>query len=292
MKTHLNLLAILIVTILSSCQKDPLSVIDSGTWNKERNILGISFSGQVGTTTIVRDSSGATIDFLSYSDDFANITLKSLEVSYGANASVKVGEKLNFNNADHSATITVLPANGEPLVWKIKVALYENPYIGTWGIQTFRFKWDDWNGWGLSGEDDVVAKMTSAAAGLDDAITFGAVEGVDSTGSLYGNYERTPGPDGAFGSYISPLGSDFSYKFGELPNGKGKYFINPDNSISVAIEGSGQKFNSKGMKTTDGQTMTYELNSPQDWSIDWNDYYGSENQFKVAYEIWYILKKS
>ena len=291
MKTYKYILVIMITAILSGCQKDPLSVVNDGAWNKERNILNISFAGQVGSTTITRDGNTATIEFLSYSDDFSAIAVNALEVSFGASASVSVGEKLNFNNPDHSATIKITPVNGEPLDWTIKVALYDNPYAGTWGVETFRFKWDDWFGWGLAGEDDVVAKMSTTAKGLDDAITFGAIEGVEPSGSLYGSYERAAGADGSFGSYISPLGTDFSYKFGQLPNGKGKYFINPDNTISVEIDGSGQKLTSKGSKTTDGQTMNYQLDSPQDWSIDWNDYYGSENQFKVAYEIWYILKK-
>jgi len=292
MKSYKYLLVIMITAILSGCQKDPLSEINDGAWNKERNILNISFAGQVGSTTIKRIGDTATIEFLSYSADFSAIAVNSLEVSYGANASVSVGEKLNFDNPDHSASIKITPVNGEPLVWTIKVDLYDNPYAGTWAIQTFRFKWDDWFGWGLSGEDNVVAKMSAVAKGLDDVITFGGIEGVDPSGSLYGSYERAAGADGLFGSYISALGTDFSYKFGQLPGGKGKYFINPDNSISVEMEGSSQKITSKGSKSTDGQTMDYQLNSPQDWSIDWDDYYGSENQLKMAYEIWYILTKN
>lgn len=291
MKNLKYILVLLVSALMIACQKDPMAEITEGGWNKERNIINIAFQGQIGVATIVRNGEDATIEFLYNSSDFSAIKLSSIELSYGATSSVNVGETLNFSGTGNTATITVTPVNGEPLVWTLKVGLYVNPYQGSWAIQTFRFKWDDWNGWGLAGEDNVAAKMTSVSAGLDDILTFGSIEGVDLTGSYYGSYERTKGADGNYGSYISPLGNDWSAKFGQLPNGKGKYFINPDNTISIEIEGSDVRINSMGVKTTDGTTMTYELFSPQIWTIDWDDYYGTENQLKVAYNIWYILTK-
>jgi len=275
-----------------ACQKDPLSEIRDGGWNKERNIIGISFAGQIGLTTIVRDGTNATIGFLDYSSDFSNIQINALEVSYGASASVKVGDKLNFNNAEKTATITITPANGEPLIWKIVAGQYVNPYNGTWSIQSFRMKWDDWNGWGLSGEANVADKLSSAAPGMDDMITFGGIDGVDeASGAVYGAYERTSGANGSFATYISPLGNNWSNLLGQLPNGKGKYYINADNTITIVLEGSTAKYNSKGSTATDGATMTYGLNTSQIWTIDWNDYYSTENQLKMVYQLWYLLKK-
>ena len=51
-------LALTLVTLFG-CQKDPLSEIKDGGWNKERNIIGISFDGQIGQTTIARDGADA-----------------------------------------------------------------------------------------------------------------------------------------------------------------------------------------------------------------------------------------
>jgi hypothetical protein len=133
--------------------------------------------------------------------------------------------------------------------------------------------------------------MTSATAGNDDIITFSAIEGADVSGIFYGSYERTKGTDGAYGSYKSPAGTDWSDKFGQLPNGKGKYYINPDNSVSIEVEGSSKKLTSVGTTASTATTMTYDLNAQQIWTIDWNDYYGTENQLKMAYKIWYILIK-
>ena len=291
MKIYKFVFLTLILASMFACQKDPMSEIKDGAWNKERNIIDISFSGQIGKVKIVRSGTNATIEFLDYSEDFSNIQINSLEISYGASATVKAGDKLNFNNAAKTATVTVTPANGEPLVWTIKAGLYVNPYRGSWTIKNFRMKWDDYNGWGLSGEADVALKMTKAAPGTDDVLTFGGIDGVDASGGYYGVYERTSGSDGLFASYISPKGNDWSDKFGQLPNGKGKYVINPDNTISITLDGSTKKYNSKGSTASDGSVMTYELNAAQVWTIDWNDYYSTENQLKMTYKLWYTLNK-
>jgi hypothetical protein len=291
MKTLKYILVLMVATVFFSCQKDPLKEINDGSWNKEKNIISISFSDQIGKTTIVRTDTNATITFLDFAEDFSAIEITSLEVSYGATASVAVGQKLDFNNPEKTTTIIITPVNGEPLTWTIKAGQYVNPYKGTWGIQSFKFKWDDWNGWGLQGEATVASKMTSATAGNDDIITFSAIEGADVSGIFYGSYERTKGTDGAYGSYKSPAGTDWSDKFGQLPNGKGKYYINPDNSVSIEVEGSSKKLTSVGTTASTATTMTYDLNAQQIWTIDWNDYYGTENQLKMAYKIWYILIK-
>lgn len=291
MKTYKFILVMMVTTLFLGCQKDPLKDITEGSWNKERNIINISFSDQIGKTTITRTDTDAIITFLDFAEDFSTIEVTGLEVSYGASSSVAVGQKLDFSNPDKTATITITPVNGEPLTWIVKAGKYVNPYKGTWGIQSFKFKWDDYNGWGLQGEATVDSKMSSTAPGLDDILTFGGIEGSDASGAFYGSYERTKGADGAYPSYTSPAGTDWSEKFGQLPNGKGKYFINADNTVSIEIDGSSKRLTSKGSQATDGLTMTYDLNSPQIWTIDWDNYYGTENQLKMAYEIRYILKK-
>lgn len=291
MKTNKYIMVIMLAATLFGCQKDPLSEINDGAWNKERNIINIGFAGQVGKATIVRNGDDATIEFVSFSDDFSAIEVTSLELSYGATASISVGGKLNFSNTDHTATITVQPVNGEPLTWTIKASSFTNPYAGTWSIQNFKFKWDDWNGWGLSGEAEVALKILTAAPGTDDIIFFSGIEGIETSGAFYGTYERSSGANGEFGAYISPIGTDWSDKFGQLPNGKGKYYINADNTVSIEIEGSGKKYTSTGATALTSTTMTYSLISPQTWTINWDDYYSTENQLKVAYQIWYSLTK-
>ena len=291
MKRYIRNLLLLVAgaVVATSCQKDPLDDITEGGWNRERNIIGISFKGQIGKAEIVRTGDDATIKFICNTSDMSSVELADMELSVGAKASVNIGDKLNFDNPENIAVINVTAATGAVLEWKVKAEKFVNPYEGTWSIQRFFFKYDDWNGWGLAGENFVSAAIPNAAKSDDDIITFGAVEGVDATGAIYGAYERTAGANGEFGSYVSREGKDWAFKFGQLPAGKGKYFINPDNTISVEIDGTNKKYTSKGITESTASSIKFELKADQIWEINWDDYYCAENQIRMAYQVWYDL---
>ena len=59
---YLKILLLILTTsaFLWSCQKNPLDEVNEGKWNKERNILGITFNGQVGDAVIDRTGDSAT----------------------------------------------------------------------------------------------------------------------------------------------------------------------------------------------------------------------------------------
>lgn len=288
----LNIFLILLVMVISySCSKEDYYI--SNIKSNERAIIAAQVKNQVGTPVITRTSDVSSVKVMVFGklDDLKSLA-PVFAVSSNATIEPAAGVPVDFTqNPDHSMIYKVTSQSGETRDWIVTVELFVNPYEGQWSIKNFTFKWDDWNGWGLDGGAEVAAKMTSVAPGLDDKIIFKTLEGINETNSFYGAYERTRGADGNFGTYISPAGTDWSDKFGQLPNGKGKYYINPDNSISIVLDGTTIRINSKGSKTTDGSTMTYSLNSPQVWTIDWDDYYGTENQLKTAYDIWYVLAK-
>ena len=282
---------LLIMVIFYSCNKEDYYISD--ITSSERAIIDAQVKNQVGTPVITRTSEVSSVKFKVFGklEDLKNLA-PVFAVSSNATIEPKSGVSVDFTqNPDHTVIYKVTSQSGETREWKIIVELFNNPYEGQWSIKNFTMKWDDWNGWGLSGSAEVALKMFSVTDGLDDKISFKILEGIDASGSFYGAYERTPGADGKFGTYISPVGTDWSDKFGQLPNGKGKYFINPDNSISIVLDGTTKRINSKGSKTSDGSAMIYSLNAPQIWTIDWNDYYGTENQLKMAYDIWYDLAK-
>src|SRR5512145_2287784 len=125
------------VTLLFGCEKNPLSDVESGDWNHERNIIGIRFNGQIGDASILRRENNAQIEFTyntSASVDFSAIEITGLEISYGASASVIKGQKLNFENANRQSTITVTPVHGEPLNWVITLEPFTETLLGTWNI--------------------------------------------------------------------------------------------------------------------------------------------------------------
>ncbi len=134
----LNYIVLFLLTAtMFACTKDPMSEITDGKWNMERNIINITFEGQVGNAVVTRNGDVATINFTyntSTSKDFSAIKIGAMEVSYGATASVKAGETLNLENAGKSATITVTPANGAPLDWVVKLTPFTETLLGVWDI--------------------------------------------------------------------------------------------------------------------------------------------------------------
>lgn len=103
--------------VWSSCSNDD----DKPSGSEERSIVGISFDGQVGNATITRTADKAEVTFTwnTTSGSAASIEVKTLSISDKATCSVKVGDKLNFDNAAKSATITVTAENGTKLDWKV-----------------------------------------------------------------------------------------------------------------------------------------------------------------------------
>ena len=83
----------------------------------ERTILDIQFENQMGTALIETvDAATGDINLAINVDavpDLSNIRLKKLQLSYQAEASLQVGDALNFENDSRSASITVTSTTGE-----------------------------------------------------------------------------------------------------------------------------------------------------------------------------------
>jgi len=109
--------------VLSTCKDDK---VNSGS--EERSIVSISFEGQVGNVSIKRPSADVgTVEFQwdIASGNPASIEVKTLSISDKATASVKVGDKMNFDNSTNTATITVTAENGKRLDWKVIMEPFE-----------------------------------------------------------------------------------------------------------------------------------------------------------------------
>lgn len=280
---------------LSACKNDKEDYYIGDIKSNERAILGMTVKNSVGApaVTLNSDTSLVKVTVFGQSSDLKTIA-PEFTLSYGATISPASGTPTDFTaNPDHAVTYTVTSQSGQQRKWTVVVDLFNNPYEGSWAINSFTFDWDDGNGWGNSGEAAVASKFPATASGLDDIIAFGPLTGVNSAGAVYGSYERTAGTDGLFASYVNTsTGTDWTNKFGQLPAGKGNYYINSDNTVTVVV--NGKSFSSKGASASDGSVMTYLLDpapfSPG--SINWGDYYGNnDNKACVATKIWYVLKK-
>lgn len=284
------LISIAIAVGFASCD-DPYDVPSSN----ERAILDITTNNQIGAASVARE----TNQFEAYvSVDAGKVSLSAVELSFlvsnGASIQPSSGTSVDFTqSADSSAVYTVTSESGEVRNWKVFVKPFVNPLQGSWTITSYRFKWDDWNGWGNSGEDELAGKLEASATGLDDVITFGEIEGVTDNGLVFGLYERTVGTDGLSASYVyDRTGEDWAGKFNQLPVGQGQWQINVDNSITFTV--GGKSYTSKPFEAIDANNLKLPLDpGPQDGGrINWDDYYGDNtNKFCVTYELWYTLEK-
>jgi len=281
--------------LLFSCQKDPLDEVNDGKWNKERNIIGITFNGQVGEAAITREGNTATISFTyntATSSDFSAIKVDAIEISYGATASVKKGETLNFQNTSNSAVITVTPVNGEPLDWVVTLTPFTETLLGTWDIDGLIV----YGGTGPEYGGTAVMEMTTKpwcwstvdgpAVEEDNYLTF-EMEGITSSGNTYGKIVNNAGPDGLYANFIyvnKDPKVDINKFYRKIPKGEGQWlrdysagtvtFTFADGTTTTGLfAGPGTEDLGNGKtKTIKNYAFEYALSGVDDWSNIYNDY--------------------
>ncbi|MDP4274098.1 MAG: hypothetical protein Q8907_07455 [Bacteroidota bacterium] len=296
MKKNNLIIILFLLVVFASCTKNKEDYYLKDIQSNERSIIGASVSNQVGSTVITNNDTATTVNLVVYNMDLSKATPKFL-LSYGATISPASGSPVDFTkNANNSATYTVTSQSGKTKKWTVICKLFDNPYEGTWTIKSFTFNWDDGNGWGNAGSAEVAKKLPVSATGLDDVLTFGAIEGMTSDGSVYGNYTRTAGADGSFASYVNSTSNrNWDAEFGQLPGGTGKYYIDQNNYVTVVLS-TGKSYVSKGKVSYDAATknLNYGLipTAKNTGLINWNNYYGDfDNAACCSTKIWYILQK-
>lgn len=210
MKAIRILLAIGLAATAFSCRKEMLDDVDGGT-ARDRSITEIKFENQIGVSKIERTDESAVVTF-SYNLDATGslqIPLTSLVTSVGSKADVAAGDLIDFDNADHTASVTVTPAQGEPLTWTIRMKPFTEPLKGSWsltsmwaygGVDRGDYGGDDFKDFGdiintLFAGDDLPRHE------LDNTYTF-SVTGYSDTGNAYGTIVNDAGPDGRYGGYV------------------------------------------------------------------------------------------
>lgn len=306
----------LIVTTLSlfisGCEKNPLSDIESEDWNRERNIIGIAFEGQIGTASIIRNDTEAKIEFTYYNSaggDLSDVKIQSLEISCGAVSSVQKGGTLNFENPGKQASISITPVNGEPLEWTITLIPFSESLLGTWDID----KLVVFGGTGPEYGGAAVLNMTdkpwcwSATNGPateeDNTLTF-ALEGVTPEGNPYGSFSNNAGNDALFTDFMFTSGDsviNLNGFYRKIPNGTGKWMRNyaegtvifqfPDNTITTATLRTAGTYDLgwDKTKTVADHSLEFSLSGVDDWDHIYSDY---DKFVKRPRKFWIDLNKS
>lgn len=295
MKNFKKILALILVPIAFSCTKDPLEDIESGEWNNERSIININFENQVGKAEVMRDdeNSGTIVVAINVDavPDLSAISLKSLELSYGAESSLEPGQTLNFENGDQSAAITVTSPTGKTREYTIYVTSFQETLLGTYDITDLIV----YGGTGPEYGGGAVMPLTSKPwvwpetggpqAELDNTLTF-ELEGITEEGNTYGKITNNAGEDGMYAdfNFIGDPETDVNHFYRKIPKGEGTWLRNyTTGNLIITFEdgstvtgnfiGAGTEDLGNGIsKTTTDSALVFNLNGTDDWDKIYSDY--------------------
>jgi len=293
---QIKILLLILTTAISlwSCQKDPLDEVNEGKWNKERNILGVTFNGQVGDAIIDRTGDSATISFkynTAVSEDYSKVEVKALELSYGASATADSGTLLNFENAAKTAVITVTSDKGTSLDWKIKLIPFTETLQGTWkitGLYVYGGTGPAYGGAGVAKMTDKSwcwSATTGPAAEQDNTLTF-TLTGVTADGSTYGTVVNNAGTDGLYANFIYTAKTpnvDVNGFYRKIPKGTGGWLHNystgtvtftfADASTSISTFATGvETLYGTTTRTIPDHAFAFALTGVDDWTNIYGDY--------------------
>jgi len=304
-------LVVLLLVCQLGCVTDPWDDVADGKWNNERSVLDIKFENQVGTAQVARidDSSGeititVNVDAV---PDLSAIKLTNLQLSYGATSSLEVGESLNFENADQTATFTVTSPTGKSREYKVKATSFQETILGTYKITDLVVYGGTGPEYGGAAVIPMMNKpwIWSASDGpsaeLDNTLTF-ELDGITDDGNTFGTVVNDAGPDGLFANfvYVGDPVTDVNHFYRKIPAGTGKWLRNyatgqviftfeDGSTTSGAIIGAGTEDlgNGKSKTTTEG-ALVFSLSGTDDWNKIYSDY---DKFVKRPRKFWVDLEK-
>lgn len=226
MKKLNNIYFIVLALFFVACTENPLEDVEGTDWQKERNVVSILVEGQIGTAIIERNFDDAKIKIYAKTENIANLSkveIKNIELSYGATSANEKGTTLDLSSG--TATIAVTAGAGETLNWEVTLLPFKSDLEGTWYIGDVRMYCDMFTNesWGWEKNESMFSYLAELNPELDNEIIF-TVEGADTKGNPFGNYEHKAGNDGAFGSYTdASKGWNLNTRFRKIPTGKGTW---------------------------------------------------------------------
>jgi hypothetical protein len=295
MKKIIYLFVALTALLQVSCEKDPQDDLEDGGWNNERSILSIKFENQVGNAQVTRadDVTGEVDISINVTDlpDLSHIVLQELVLSYGARANLNAGEAINFENADHSASLIVTSPTGKQRTYRVVAASFEETLIGTYNVDNLILYGGTGPEYGggavlaLTDKPWIWPENAGPAAELDNTLTF-TLEGISPEGNTFGTVINDAGADGLYADFLfigSPQ-TDVNNFYRQIPQGTAKWtrnyanntitFTFADGSVKTgSFIGPGtQDLGNNLSKTTANNAFVFDLNGTDDWDAIYSDY--------------------
>ena len=285
---YLPLLGLGALASLAGCKQDPFEDIQS----HERAITAFTLDkGQIGVADITRtaaDTSKVTV-YVVKGTDLSKV-MPTITTSYKASVSPGSGSLTNFASTKNRAVYTVTSEAGESRVWLVQVKDYQSDLDGVWRLNQLRFQYfiGEGQSWGWNGTKNAADNMPTASQELDNTIEF-KVTGITATGNLTGTFTHSAGPDGAFGDFKQPSGTDFNYKFRKLPVSTGTFLRDFSDNTMTFNPGTAQ---SKTMPLVfnAAKTMVQMQFDVRPYDIDWAGS-GGKQELGGAKYFWYMLQK-
>lgn len=311
MKMSKQIFIVLLLVCQLSCVKDPWDDIADGQWNNERSVINIQFENQVGQADIIRaDESTGVIAITINIDavpDLSNIALSSMELSYGAKATLGVGESLNFENEDRSATFTVTSPTGKSREYKVTVTPFQETIVGTYKVTdlvVYGGTGPEYGGGAvipMMNKPWVWSDTDGPGAELDNTITF-ELEGITEEGNTFGRVINDAGADGLFANFIfvGDPQTDVNHFYRKIPKGEGKWMRNyatgqviftfeDGSTTSGSLIGPGTEDLGYGKsKTTAEAALEFSLSGTDDWDKIYSDY---DKFVKRPRKFWVDIEK-
>ncbi len=300
-----------------SCEKDLQDEINDGKWNHERQVIDIKFENQIGVAEI--EAVDATTGLIELSinvnavPDLSNIKITNLQLSYQANSSVGIGDVLNFENPERTATLSVNSATGEYRDYTIHVSEFTESVEGKWAIQSLKI----YGGTGPEYGGGAVMAFTDKpwcwkenegpACEIDNVLTF-TMTGVSDNGNTNGICINEASADGKYADFTyignnpenpgQAVNLDHFYR--QIPIGESKWerdyaentitFTDKDGNVTVGrLENAGTEDlgYDKSFTITDN-AFTFTLNGTDDWTNIYQDY---DKFVKKPRKYWISVKK-
>lgn len=279
---------LMVIPLMFSCQKDPMEDVNSGKWNKERNILSITLENQIGPATIVRNEGSQSVTAYVDSEglNFESVGIESLVLSYEASSNVAEKGSLNFNNEDYRSQLTVTSKGGESIVWDLYILPYEWFFLDLWNISEQRIYVDQ--EWGSKFDRDMLEVSPNFYAEMDNKIEW-TLEGFRN-GKPYGTINNQAGEDDAYGSYKISDDVDLDLRLRHLlPIGESTWEMDLATNEVTIMQGSNVA-TAKVSKEEFGVRLDYELSYKNPYEPHW-DYGSWDNYMAWSYRFVIDLKK-
>ena len=299
-----------------ACQRDMQSEINDGKWNHERQVIDIKFENQIGKAEI--DNFDATTGYIDISinvdavPDLSNVKIASMQLSYQATASVKVGDALNFENPDRAATITVKAVSGETRQYTIYVSEFTETIIGNWAVDNLYLyggTGPEYGGAAVMAMEDKSwcwNEATGPNAERDNTLSF-TLEGVTEEGNTFGKCVNDAGPDGKYFDALfvgnnpeTGQNVDVSGFYRQVPVGESSWLRDYASGTIIFTAADGKEttgvFVAAGTEdlgydhsfTVEDHALSFSLNGTDDWDNIYGDY---DKFVKKARKFWITLKK-